>query len=62
MKLAEDRQGNFYAVKIMSKQGLINENQTDHVHNEKQIMFGIDGPFFVQTYGFFQDSRCIYFV
>jgi serine/threonine protein kinase len=46
----------------MSKQSLIDQKQTEHVKNEKSIMLSLQHPYFVRTWAFEQDSRCVYFV
>jgi protein kinase A len=51
-----------YAVKIMSKQGLIKQKQADHAKNEKDILESISHPFIIKMEGFEQDSRKIYYV
>lgn len=52
----------YYAVKIMSKYGLIKEKQADHAKNELEIFRSLDHPFIVNYRSFEQDSRCIYMV
>lgn len=46
----------------MSKSGLLEEKQADHVYSEKQILFSLKSDYFVTTHAFLQDSRRIYFV
>jgi serine/threonine protein kinase len=51
-----------YAVKIMSKYGLIKQRQADHAKNEKEIFESLDHPFIVKLNAFEQDSKCIYLI
>lgn len=51
-----------YAVKVMSKHGLIQQKQADHVRNEKDILESIDHPFIIKMEAFQQDSRRIYLI
>lgn len=51
-----------YAVKIMSKYGLLKEKQADHARNEKEIIEAINHPFIVDFKAFDQDSKCIYLI
>ena len=51
-----------YAVKIMSKSGLIQQKQADHARSEKDILESISNPFIVKMEAFEQDSRRIYFI
>lgn len=51
-----------YAVKMMSKYGLIKEKQADHAKNEKEILESINHPFIVSLKTFEQDSRYIYLI
>lgn len=54
--------GKFYAVKIMSKHGLIEQKQADHARNEKELFEKLDHPFIVKFEAFEQDYRCIYLI
>ena len=51
-----------YAVKVMSKSGLLQQKQADHAKNEKKILSQVDHPFLVKFEGFSQDSRRIYMI
>ena len=51
-----------YAVKTMSKQGLIKQKQADHAKSEKDILESISHPFIIKMEAFEQDSRKIYFI
>lgn len=54
--------GESYAVKAMSKYGLIKDKQADHALSERKILPKLDHPFIVKFESFAQDKRCIYFV
>lgn len=54
--------GKYYAVKVMSKHGLIQQKQADHAKNEKEILESLSHPFIVEMKAFEQDSRCIYLI
>lgn len=54
--------GKTYAVKMMSKKGLIMEKQVDHAKSEVEILSSLSHPFIVNMYAFEQDSRYIYLI
>ncbi|RKP16403.1 molecular mechanism For the regulation of protein kinase B Akt By hydrophobic motif phosphorylation, partial [Rozella allomycis CSF55] len=52
----------YYAVKIIKKTGLIDEESLDHVLSENRVLQAIDYPFLVKLYSSFQTTDRLYFV
>jgi hypothetical protein len=57
------RDGNYFAMKILSKQKILKLKQIDHTKNEINIQKElIDSPFCIDLYTTFQDERNIYLI
>lgn len=52
----------FYAVKVLSKEKLVKNNQIIHSINERDILFACDHPNILKLYASFKDNSNIYFV
>mmetsp|Transcript_2028 Transcript_2028/g.3813 ORF Transcript_2028/g.3813 Transcript_2028/m.3813 type:complete len:329 (-) Transcript_2028:48-1034(-) len=60
VRLAKDKDGNVYALKILSKAEIIRLKQVEHIKSEKNILSKIHHPFIVNLYSVFQDERTVY--
>ena len=54
--------GKIYAMKVVEKEFLENENKADKILSEKEIMIQIDHPFIVKLHWAFQSSKELHFV
>ena len=59
--LVKDTTDNSYkAFKALTKEYIIQYQQTDHIKNEVDILSSIEGDFFVKMLGICQDSKYLY--
>lgn len=56
------RDGEVFAMKILSKKYIQEEHQEKHIMTEKEILAAITHPFLVKMVTSFQDSKRLYFV
>ena len=54
--------GNFYALKSMRKDVIIDKKSVDNVSLERLIMLQVDHPFIVRMHYLFQRTDRVYFV
>lgn len=52
--------GVLYVLKVMNKEFIFQEHQTEHVNNERKILGMMDHPNIVRTFGTFQDETSLY--
>ena len=63
VKLVKDKSSSrIFAMKIISKQKVIQYNQKEHVISEKSILAEIDHPFCIQMMACFKDSQRLFMV
>ena len=63
VKLVKDKSSSrIFAMKIISKQKVIQYNQKEHIISEKSILAEIDHPFCIQMMACFKDSQRLYMV
>jgi len=62
VQLVKDKNGHTYALKIVSKQAVVDLGQQEHVINEKKTMMQLNHPFLVRLYATFQDADRLYFL
>lgn len=58
----EKKNGEFYALKIMSIADIIRLKQVEHVQNEKRILVKVENPFVVNLLWTHHDSKFLYMV
>jgi len=51
-----------YALKLVEKTKAINTGQTEHMKNERRVMFLLDSPFIVKLYATYKDETYVYFL
>lgn len=51
-----------FALKLVEKNKVINTGQTEHIKNERRVMFLLDSPFTVKLFATYQDETCVYFL
>ncbi|ORZ12206.1 kinase-like domain-containing protein [Absidia repens] len=56
------RTGQFYAIKALRKQHLVDRRQVEHANNERVILRSVDHPFVVKLWDTFQDDAHVFFV
>ena len=54
--MKEDPTGKLYAVKIIKKSGLVDDESLEHVLSENRVLQTMDHPFLVKLYASFQTS------
>jgi len=54
--------GKTYALKILSKRGIVDNGLQEHVVNEKEIMAELNHPFILSFHGAMQDDHRVYFL
>lgn len=62
VELVQYQKKETFALKILKKYEVANQNQIEHVYSEKEIMAVCDSPFIVKLYKTFRDSKYIYFL
>lgn len=62
VKLVEDSTKTPYALKVVSKQRVVEAKQKDHVFNEKTLLALLDHPMIVKLYNVYQDANCLFFL
>eukprot|EP01105_Mastigella_eilhardi_P009517 TRINITY_DN2247_c0_g1_i2.p1 TRINITY_DN2247_c0_g1~~TRINITY_DN2247_c0_g1_i2.p1 ORF type:complete len:328 (-),score=60.07 TRINITY_DN2247_c0_g1_i2:123-1106(-) len=50
----------YFALKCMSKQGLVTMHQVEHTQQERAILLALDNPFIVKLYETYQDATHLY--
>ncbi|GAB5362406.1 hypothetical protein AAMO2058_000794100 [Amorphochlora amoebiformis] len=60
VQLVEDKAGNTYALKAVSKSQIVETGQRSHIVSEKRVMEVLDHPFCIKLFGTYHDDRCIY--
>jgi len=51
-----------YALKLVAKNKVIKMGQSEHMKNERRVMFMLDSPFIVKLFATYQDKTCVYFL
>lgn len=51
-----------FALKYLKKIEVVNQNQQEHVYNEKIIQMASRSPFIVRLYRTYRDTKYIYFL
>ncbi|CAM9614196.1 unnamed protein product [Ectocarpus sp. 6 AP-2014] len=54
--------GNFFALKSLSKRGVVEGGQVQHIKDEKTVLELFNHPFVLRLYATFQDSNRVYFL
>ncbi|XP_037038040.1 cGMP-dependent protein kinase 1 isoform X3 [Bradysia coprophila] len=62
VELVQYQKKETFALKILKKYEVANQNQIEHVYSEKEIMAVCDSPFIVKLYKTFRDNKYIYFL
>jgi len=62
VKAGKGSEKRVFALKEVEKNRAINTNQSEHMKNERRVMFIMDSPFIVKLFATYQDSTCVYFL
>lgn len=60
VQLVEDKVGNTYALKSISKAHIVKHNQQEHIVSEKKVMEKLDHPFIVRLFQTMRDHNFLY--
>ena len=58
--MKDDPAGKLYAVKVIKKSGLVDDESLEHVLSENRVLQTMDHPFLVKLYASFQTSVCFF--
>jgi len=58
----KEKKTEVYALKVVEKNKAINTGQTEHMKNERRVMFLLDSPFIVKLYATYKDETCVFFL
>eukprot|EP01136_Pigoraptor_vietnamica_P016399 Opistho-1_new@4830 len=56
------RTGDYYAIKVLSKEEMVRRNQVEHVKNERMALAAINSPFVIRLYYCFQTVNYVHIV
>lgn len=62
VRLVEGPDGSTYALKAVSKVQVVQTGQKGHIISEKRVMEKFDHPFLLKLFGYYHDSKCLYFL
>ncbi|CAG9330060.1 PRKACB_1 [Blepharisma stoltei] len=61
-RLKNQKQGTYYAIKMINKEVLAKLKQVEHAKCEKRVLMSLDNPFILKVFSSFQDNACLYLV
>lgn len=62
VKAEKDAKKEVFALKLVEKNKAINQGQTEHMKNERRVLFMMNSPFIVKLFATYQDETCVYFL